>query len=376
MTEPSLVDYANAALDVGYARTAGPMLRRIIEMSKAIPVKTALRELEAEAERLDKDGQMMTADNVYLKNALDVTATEFEAAQRLIEANDKRIQESGQIIAPLAVTAKIFQQIAGKIPGNPVSPSAFPKYMKALKTLGVNWILPTALDFATGYVDSPAWTARMNAWGAGYAALIRETVLDGLRKGWGPKYTASQIRQYAENLPKSAAENLTRTLQLTAYRDASVAMESINGSFIQGKVRIARLDSKTCISCIALHGTVLQKGERIDDHFRGRCTEFYRVYGGPQFPATMQADSKPGDRRFVPWQSGNDWFNSLPEARQKIQDSFAHSPAKWRAFLDGHSLDEFVGEHMDDVFGRQVVEQSLIKALGDNAERYYTANQE
>jgi hypothetical protein len=148
-------------------------------------------------------------------------------------------------------------------------------------------------------------------------------------------------------------------------------MESINGEFIRGKVRIAKLDERTCLSCVALHGTVLQKGQRIDDHYRGRCTEFYQVYGGPDFPATMQADGTPGKRRFVPFQSGETWFNSLPENRQKRQVSFTNSPAKWKAYQDGNPLSAFVGEHQDDIFGRQVVESSLVRALGDNASRYY-----
>lgn len=376
MAEMSLVDYTNLALDLGYAKTAGPMLRNIKALGKSPQVQFALDELDTEAAQIDRDGGQMTADNAHLQKAMTAVATEFEMSQAAIIANDKRIQESGQAVAPIAVTAKLFQQVAGAMRGNPILPSNLPRYVKALAKMGVAWNLPRALDFATGYVDSPAWVARMNGWGSGYAELVRQTVLDGIRNGWGPKYTASQMRQYAENLPRSAAENLTRTLQLTSYRDASVAMESINGSFIQGKVRIARLDERTCLSCIALHGTVLRPGERIDDHYRGRCTEFYQIYGGPQFPSTMQSDGTPGNRNFVPWKSGPDWFGSLPPDRQQAQASFAKSPAKWNAFMDGVPLSEFVGQHMDSVFGQQVIEQSLARALGDNASQYYARNQE
>ena len=361
----TLVDYANATLDAGYIRTAGPTLRRIRALGQSEQMQRALRELDAEVAQIEQDGGTLEQDNAHLQKALLALAAVFAAAGVLIKLNAKDIQQSGQVVAPVAVTAKIFQQIAGKIAGNPITAAVLPKYVNALEKMGIDWNIPRALEFATGYVDIPAWVARMEGWGEGYAALTRETTLNGLRHGWGPRYTANQIRQYAENLPQSAAENLTRTLQLTSYRDASLVMESINGGFIIEKVRIARLDGKTCLSCIALHGTILQKGERVDDHYRGRCTEFYRVHGGPLWPDTMQADSTPGNRRFVPFQSGNEWFNGLSPERQRQQASFARSPAKWEAFKNGTPLSAFVGQHKDDVFGTQIVETSLVKAVGD-----------
>ena len=100
-------------------------------------------------------------------------------------------------------------------------------------------------------------------------------------------------------------------------------------------------------------------GERVDDHYRGRCTEFYVVPGGPQLPDFMQADSTPGNRKFTKFQTGEDWFDSLPEARQKQQASFLESPGKFKAFQEGTPISAFVTEHVDDVFGRQVMENSL-----------------
>jgi len=76
----------------------------------------------------------------------------------------------------------------------------------------------------------------------------------------------------------------------------------------------------------------------------------------------MQADSTPGNRQFVKWQSGEEWFASLPESRQKAQMSFMKSPGKWKAYKDGTPLSGFIGEHVDDVFGRQIIETSLKNA--------------
>ena len=152
-------------------------------------------------------------------------------------------------------------------------------------------------------------------------------------------------------------------------------MEVANSEFIEGKIRIATIDSRTCLSCISLHGTPMKLGERVDDHYRGRCSEFYQVLGGPKTPTMMQADSQPGERNFVPYQDGEGWFASLPASRQAQQASFLNSPAKLRAYLDGVPLSAFRGDHTDEVFGAQTVEQSLVGALGDTAEQYYEVNQ-
>lgn len=380
MANLTLLEYTNAALDVAYTQTAGPMLAQVRNITTApgSGMQRALSSLDAEAERLEAEAARLEADSAEIERALFVLAAAFSAASALILANDNAIQASGQAIAVPAVTAKVFTQIANLFTvgnKNPVDPARLPEYKKALDALGVKWNLPAALDFATNYVDSGAWLLKMEGWGSGYSELARETILDGIRNGWGPKYTAQELRKLCENMPYYAAENLTRTLQLTSYRDASAAMDNINGEFIEYKLRIAKLDDRTCLSCIAKHGTRLEKGERVDDHYRGRCTEFYVVRGGPRFPETMQADSTPGNRRFVPWQSGEKWFSSLPENRQKRQASFTQTPGKWNAFKGGVPLSEFVGDHQDDVFGHQIIERSLRAVLGDNAQQYYQRNQ-
>lgn len=381
MPDPiSITALANALLDRLYNQTAGRMLQQIqaLTNSPTSAMQKALKELDAEADRLDNDDKRMERDNAALEKALRENEQALETTRVLIQANDNTIQASGQSVAVPATTAKVFQAITAALVAqgiDPLSPRGLSEYRRLIQQANIIWNIPNALDFATNYVDSDAWVAKMERWGRGYAELTRKTILEGVQSGWGPRYTASQMRKLAQGIPNHAAENLTRTLQLTAYRDAETAMEQINGQYIEGSIRIATLDDRTCLSCISLHGTQLAPGERVDDHYRGRCSKFYQVVGGPKFPGQMQADSEPGDRRFVPYQSGIDWFNSLPESRQKAQNSFLRSPAKYRAFKDGVALSEFAGEHVDDVFGRQTPERSLLDILGGEAERYYTVNQ-
>ena len=76
----------------------------------------------------------------------------------------------------------------------------------------------------------------------------------------------------------------------------------------------------------------------------------------------------------MPFQTGEEWFAGLSPQRQAAQQSFIRTPGKLNAYNDGVQLREFVGEHDDDIFGMQVVEQSLKQSVSDY-EQYYQANQ-
>jgi hypothetical protein len=88
----------------------------------------------------------------------------------------------------------------------------------------------------------------------------------------------------------------------------------------------------------------------------------------------MQADSLPGKRNFVKWQTGEEWFAGLSPERQAQQASFLKSPAKLKAYKDGVPLSEFVGDHEDSVFGHQVIEKSLVNTVG-KPEKYYVGSE-
>jgi hypothetical protein len=228
---------------------------------------------------------------------------------------------------------------------------------------------------ATSFADSPSWVTKLAKWGEGFASLIRDVILGEICKGSGPIAIAAKIRQYAEAMPQHAAETLMRTLQIKSYQAAARETEKVNGRFITGRIRIATLDERTCLTCVSLHGSKLELDEDISDHFRGRCTDYLQVLGGPEYPEMMQADSTPGNRKFVPFQTGEEWFKSLSPERQQRQASFLSTPAKYKAYLDGHPLSEFVGHYHDDVFGDMTIEQSLKGMFGEDAEQYYLRNQ-
>lgn len=382
MAEPiTLIELVNKRLDSEFNKSAGRVLQQIARISKnaGTGIQRALRALDTAANTLATEGKKFAKDDPTLQKVLLEYESLLLATQALVSANSSAVQDTSYGIAPMAVTAKVFTKVSAELYVQGIDPlTALTSFQSLLKSKGIPWRIPDLTFFtdqtAISFIDTEAWIARMEKWGKGYADLTRKTILDGVLNGWNPREIARVLRLHAENIPYSSAENLMRTLQLTSYREASLAMEAINGRFIVKKIRIATLDQRTCLSCIALHGSELAPGQRVDDHYRGRCTEFYVVPGGREFPEFMQTDSPAGGRRMVPFQRGPEWFNSLPAERQRQQASFTRSPGKYNAFLAGTPLSDFITTHTDDVFGNQVVENSLVGMFGNDAEQYYVRN--
>ena len=286
------------------------------------------------------------------------------AVQALIIANSGDIEDTGIQLAAPSITAKIFGALSGQRLNDPVSLAALASYQSQLKRLGVNWTAD-ASEIARRYTQTPSWVARMEGWGAGYADLARNAILQGVQNGWGPREIANVMRQHVTNIPQWAATNTTRTLQLTSYRDAVLALEIENRQFLLYKYRIEQLDNKTCAACIALHGTRMKIGERIEGHYNCRATEAYALPGREQ-PEFMVANGQ-----LVPFQSGEDWFAGQSAQRQAQQNFMTNTPAMLNAYRAGVPLSQFVGHHVDDVFGNQIVQRSLIDALGERAKDFY-----
>jgi hypothetical protein len=375
----------NARIDSAYKRAFGKTLLQIryLSTNPGSDMVKALNELDIEADRLTEAGEPITPTNKPLKKSLAAYSALLVATAELISKNAPAVQSSGQALAPQAVTAKVFIKLTDKlIKGgiDPMSPRALTVYQNSIKEAGTKFTIQSAKYLSTqkalDYLNTGAWKEKMMRWGSGYYERTYNIFENGMANGWGPRYTAARLREVANNIPYSAAESLTRTLQLNAYRATSLEMESINGGAITKKLWICTIDPRTCLTCLAKHGTEIPLGESVSGHYRCRCSEFYVVPGGDEHPPFMQVDSLPGQRRFEPWQTGEDWLASQTPERQAQQASFLNSPAKLKAYQDGLPISSFIGTYTDPIFGEQNIELSLLKVLGkDKAESYYVRNQ-
>lgn len=107
-----------------------------------------------------------------------------------------------------------------------------------------------------------------------YSAVRRE-LIRGVAAGSNPKVTAGRIVQRAEhgfNGGLTRAMTIARTETVDAHRAAAQLGQSQHADVLQGWQWLARLDTRTCPSCWAQHGSVHELDEQgPNDHQQGRC---------------------------------------------------------------------------------------------------------
>lgn len=223
----------------------------------------------------------------------------------------------------------------------------------ALAKIGVAWKTPDpeAVARLIDYATSDAWLNELKRFSKNVTDDALGVVTRGMINGWNPSKTARALSDAVEGMPLHRAANLMRTLQLTSSRKALTSYHMANADIFSHKIRVATLDGRTCMSCIALHGTTLKLDEDIADHHGGRCTAIAVIKGVPR---TIQ--------------TGEDWFNKLTPERQRQQMGGA-AFAAWKD--DAVRLKDFVHPYDDAVFGPMVRESSLKGILGDQAKNYY-----
>src|SRR5262249_5225294 len=107
----------------------------------------------------------------------------------------------------------------------------------------------------------------------------------------------------------------------------------------------------TCLACVALHGTILEVGERVDDHDSGRCIGIPMLAG-----------------RGYDVQTGAEWFDGLDESQQQdMMGNAAYAAYQARDV----SLEDFAQKTTEDLGGGQIREASLRGILEEAAKDYY-----
>lgn len=155
--------------------------------------------------------------------------------------------------------------------------------------------------------------ARLEALAPYGAQQVADTIVEKIAAGYNPAQWAGAIRDQL-GVPLTDALRMARTVQLYSYRESSRASYVANSDVVSGWIWFAELDSDTCLSCVAQHGTVHSNDETLDDHYNGRCAMVPNVIG-VENPVT---------------QGGQAWFDSLPEEQQRAMMGTGRHEA-WKA---------------------------------------------
>lgn len=119
-------------------------------------------------------------------------------------------------------------------------------------------------------------TALTQPLGAEAYQVVRRELIRGVASGSNPRQTAARIIQRTERVGFNGGLNraltIARTETLDAHRAAAAVSQSAHADVLGGWSWLAKLDSRTCPSCWAQHGTVRPLNEAgPNDHQSGRC---------------------------------------------------------------------------------------------------------
>lgn len=347
-------------LDAGYDSSALRALQAIERVTDdpSGRLQIALAALENEAARLDAADEKMDLSNPVLRLFISDAEAASAANRRTLADAGLRILEqaasdSRQGTLQEALIGVSSDQLIGSI------------------TAEWNSVDPEAVSRLIGYVDSPGWAAQLNEYEGALPNAIRENVVAGFIRGDPVARTVSTIRKSVQDVPRHVANTMTRTVYMQSYRTGTAIQQSANTNIINRVIRFETLDRRICPACIALHGSIVWDRERDGGNPVTRIAEHHNGRG------VARTEVRGATRRF---QAGEEWFNSLPDDRQR---RLFNNNAAYAAYKDGAiTLQDMVTRYHDPVFtvndqytdrayGDLVRQSSLVGILGDDARRYY-----
>lgn len=137
----------------------------------------------------------------------------------------------------------------------------------------------------------------------------------GISGGLNPREAARRMVADTEGIFNgniTRALVIARTEMLDAHRAAARAVDLANRDILAGWQWYAKLDSRTCPSCIAQHGSLHDIDEPGPlDHHQGRCTRLLRTKTWRELGFDI------AEPRGFDFESGPDWFNRQPEEVQR-----------------------------------------------------------
>lgn len=271
-----------------------------------------------------------------------------------------------------------YHLVQAALPGIPEADAAI---MAVWQTLDPEAVYSALGLFSEG---SPLREGLRERFGEEIAARAEARLVESIGLGYNPRKLAAVFRDQL-GMGLVSALRTARTTQLYAYREATRAAYMANKDIVpQWRWRAAK-DSRTCMSCIAMDGTLHPVTERLNDHHNGRCAMVpvpvsYRALGldvaeSPAPDEWLRSQPEATQRRLLgarydEWRAGNlrfgetarQWFERQPEAVQRAM----MGPGKHDAWKAGEFRLEQLSMVQDDpVWGRMRVETPLKALVGE-----------
>lgn len=174
------------------------------------------------------------------------------------------------------------------------------------------------------------------------AGLTNELIY-GLSIGRNPRETARAMMKQGLSQGLNHILLVARDQQIRHYREMTRLQYGRNEA-IYGYMRLAARNTRTCLACIALDGSIYPTDAFMELHPQDRCSLIPLVEG---FPLPQ-------------WQRGLDWFKTLPdEEKRRMMGN-----GRFEAYKEGlFSLDQLVTVKSNPVWGPSAQVTSLAELL-------------
>jgi SPP1 gp7 family putative phage head morphogenesis protein len=175
------------------------------------------------------------------------------------------------------------------------------------------------------------------------ARRVSDELVAGVAEGQPARVIAARMRiAFGGDLARSLT--IARTETVRAYREASRETYVANAAVLRGWYWQAALDARTCVVCIAMHGTVFPVSARLESHVNCRCVPVPLTTAAP-LPET-----------------GPEWFaRQEPGLQRQVLGA-----AKFEAFREGKfELKDLVGVSHSERWGVSRYERPLSAILNE-----------
>lgn len=226
------------------------------------------------------------AEAIALSNPTRAELINLGAMQTLLEGISKEMTSFAAILGDrleAAIAAEIKQAGIDTLGYLQI---ALPGFDEAALLVNFTELNPAQVYQMFGFLDryGPLYANLRFEFPAAATELLRETLLSGFIQGMNPRQIADLMSK-ATGMPLTWALNTARTSALWAYRSAAHLNYRNNSNVIKKWRWESALDSRTCLSCISMHGTEHDLSETLNDHHMGRCVIPGTLVSGPPIEA-------------------------------------------------------------------------------------------
>lgn len=218
-------------------------------------------------------------------------------------------------------------------------------------------LLPArALEDLVGKFSNGAPLARLfDDFGPRAAQGTYDALFRAVATGTHPIVAAGAIRREL-GIPLTRALTIARTEMLGSYRTSTLRAYEQNSDLVAAWRWNAHLDARTCMSCVALHGSIHPITETMHEHVNGRC-----VPSPALVPLAELGDVQGRIRsRLGIDRTGQQYWDELSD-EEKLRRL---GPGKFALMQDGKiDLEDMVYADSNQLWGTQYREASIAQAL-------------